>query len=319
MNRFIKIFKSGKYPQGSFTAEDLDKIVLNFKTDRKDVPLTVDHKKEGPAFGWINDLKREGDYLLASFRDVTDEMKSWVKKKMYQFRSTEIYPDEVTKRGAMLRAVTMLGAASPAVQGLGAVAEFRADDMKVLAFVSDEYNTVDMFEAEPEKKQPDLFDKKDEKPTTYDWQVKYQSYKEQDTTREEIEQLKTKIKELEDEKKTVEYKITEVECVDFLEEMVKERKLLPRDAHNRKILDLMLSLDHKQISLFQEVIMAMPRHQYTAEEESSNKHLNYHLSLGVPNGSDLKDMVTQYMETNKITDMARYGECLQKVLAMAEN
>jgi len=126
--KFHQIFRAGTYTvlvggkvqAINLTEQNIQEIVDLFDPAFLDAPITLDHVKSGPAFGWVEELKKENDILLASFKDVNPEFQEAVNKKQYKRISAEILLSQETPKGtgAYLRAVTFLGANSPAVKGL---------------------------------------------------------------------------------------------------------------------------------------------------------------------------------------------------------
>ena len=116
--KYFEIFTTGKHTSSNgvskeWTESDLDKIVNNFNEKKLSVPIVIGHPKtNSPAYGWIEDVKREGPKLLAKPKQVVEEFKEWVNKGLYKNRSISLYPD------LTLRHVGFLGATAPAVKGL---------------------------------------------------------------------------------------------------------------------------------------------------------------------------------------------------------
>ena len=69
----IEIFRAGRYPQGEFTELDLEIIANSYDPKVHEAPITLDHKDDGPAFGWIGAVRRVGDKLIAIPSLVTEE------------------------------------------------------------------------------------------------------------------------------------------------------------------------------------------------------------------------------------------------------
>lgn len=115
---WIEIFKVGTHvdAQGrtrQWTHEDLDQMVARYNEGDHEAPLVLGHPKEnGPAYGWVEALKREGDLLLAKPKQVAKKLKAWVEEGRYKKRSISLYPD------LTLRHVGFLGAFPPSVKGL---------------------------------------------------------------------------------------------------------------------------------------------------------------------------------------------------------
>ncbi|GAU08136.1 phage protease [Desulfoplanes formicivorans] len=115
------IFRAGTHTDSrgrtkTWTVEDLDKAIESYDPSKREAPLVIGHPKDNaPAYGWIDKLKRAGDVLLASFKQVPDELKKAVAAGRYKHKSVSFYPD------GRIRHVGLLGAAQPAVEGLGEV------------------------------------------------------------------------------------------------------------------------------------------------------------------------------------------------------
>lgn len=124
MKRFFEIFRAGNYPQGNITDEQVQQIAENYDPSFLEAPITFDHGWGGPAYGWIQELKAEGGRLLATFKDVTDSLKMFTATKQYKRHSVEIYND-LDGKGPYLKALSMLGASTPAVKGMEPI-EFAA-------------------------------------------------------------------------------------------------------------------------------------------------------------------------------------------------
>jgi hypothetical protein len=121
MNRWITIFKTGRHTDSSgvtrdFSTNDLDRMVQEYNPDNHEAPLVIGHPQtDSPAYGWVEALKRDGDMLLARFKQVPAEVKELVSHGRYKHRSVSLYPN------GSLRHVGLLGATPPAIKGLGAV------------------------------------------------------------------------------------------------------------------------------------------------------------------------------------------------------
>lgn len=133
-NNWIEICKAGTWTANSgesvtITREKMDEIVGAYKPAEREAPLVFGHPElNHPAFGWATALKRDGDLLLAKFKQVPDAVKKLVADGHYKKVSLALMPDRKT-----LRHVGLLGAAQPAVPGLKDVA-FAAGDAVILEF-----------------------------------------------------------------------------------------------------------------------------------------------------------------------------------------
>ncbi|GEN36126.1 hypothetical protein ADA01nite_35860 [Aneurinibacillus danicus] len=115
--KWYEIFRSGRYePQGQFTEDDLQQIADNYERDGAAAPIVIGHpKEEQHAYGWVTGVKRVGNKLLASFKDVVPEFAAAVNAGRYKKVSVRL---RNTGNGWTLRHVGFLGAAAPAVEGL---------------------------------------------------------------------------------------------------------------------------------------------------------------------------------------------------------
>jgi DNA-binding transcriptional MerR regulator len=115
------IFRTGTHTdsQGrsrTWTTTDLDKAVSSYDPATREAPLVLGHPKDnGPAFGWIEKLRRTGEVLEACFKQVPEELRKAVEAGRYKHKSVSFYKD------GSVRHVGLLGAAQPAVEGLGAI------------------------------------------------------------------------------------------------------------------------------------------------------------------------------------------------------
>jgi hypothetical protein len=124
---WCEIFKAGTHTDSrgrakSFSDADLDRIVSSYDPNSHEAPICIDHNEQagpvvgGPAYGWVESLKREGSRLFAKFRQVVPEFAEAVSRGLFKKRSISLYPD------GTLRHVAWLGAQPPAIKGL---AEFK--------------------------------------------------------------------------------------------------------------------------------------------------------------------------------------------------
>lgn len=106
-------FKSTDGKENTFSESDLDKIIEQYNPKESEAPIVVGHPvTSSPAFGWIESLKREGQKLIATAKDIVPEFKELLEKKIYKKRSVSLTPD------LKLRHVGFLGGALPSVKGL---------------------------------------------------------------------------------------------------------------------------------------------------------------------------------------------------------
>lgn len=123
MGKWCEVFKAGDHTDSAgrkrtWSTDDLDRLVSSYNPEAHEAPICIDHNEAGgpviggPAYGWVEALKREGDKVLARFKDVVPEFAEMVNKGLFKKRSISIYPD------GSLRHVAWLGAKPPAIKGL---------------------------------------------------------------------------------------------------------------------------------------------------------------------------------------------------------
>lgn len=129
----VEIFAAGTWNDQTFTMADLDEIVRNFYSFNSEgrCPLKLGHDSDGvpvpnsggqPALGWVQAVRRKGEKLLADFVGIPDVIYKTIKNGLYKYCSIELLTNakiDGQEHGLMLDAVALLGAAIPAVNGLG--------------------------------------------------------------------------------------------------------------------------------------------------------------------------------------------------------
>lgn len=133
---WVEIFRAGNYPPiGNFTRERVDRIASRYDPKVHEAPVVIGHPKyDKPARAWVRGLKREGDVLLANYRDVAEDFSGWVKTGAYKKRSAKFY--RLPNGEFYLRHVGYLGGFPPGIKGLAdpefAEAADEADESPVL-------------------------------------------------------------------------------------------------------------------------------------------------------------------------------------------
>jgi len=120
----VEIFKTGTHNGDVYTEKDLDDMVEAFGVLDYRPAIKIGHSKDtpgAPAYGWVQNVTRDGDKLRADFTDMHDSVVEAIRNKNYDRCSSEIYFN--LKRGGKdyrraLKAVALLGAEVPAVAGL---------------------------------------------------------------------------------------------------------------------------------------------------------------------------------------------------------
>jgi hypothetical protein len=137
-----EIFRTGTWNGRKFTRQDLDDIVSAASEVGFKPPLKLGHaeKSGDPAYGWVENIKRVGNRLIADFVDIPSDLAAAIKDRRFDNVSSEIFfnlrrgmEDGGTKlfRRA-LKAVAILGAETPAVSNLkplSAFTEFDAEEV----------------------------------------------------------------------------------------------------------------------------------------------------------------------------------------------
>lgn len=144
----LRIFRPGSHTTAAgqtieFTAEHLAEIVASYDPQVHQAPLVKGHpKNDDPAYGWVDGLKVGEDGMLhAEFSAVDTGVKDEVGKGRYRHVSAALFRPadrhNPTPGKWSLRHVGLLGAAPPAVSGLGRVT-FAADAGEFVEFAMGE-------------------------------------------------------------------------------------------------------------------------------------------------------------------------------------
>lgn len=127
----VEIFASGKWNGDNYTDEDLENIARSFEETKPALKpyLKIGHddnqllaQRDGlPAVGWIERVKKIGNKLFADFCNVPKKVYDLIKAGAYKRISSEIFfnikiNDKTFPKA--LKAVSLLGADTPAVQNL---------------------------------------------------------------------------------------------------------------------------------------------------------------------------------------------------------
>ena len=124
-----EVFSAGTWKGDEYTEADLDDMVKNFQDLKDEIkpPLKLGHNKSKwadglPAIGWVKELRRDGEKLLATFADMPIKVYEAIKNKRYKRVSSEItwnYKDLGGKiRKRVFTGLALLGADMPAVRNL---------------------------------------------------------------------------------------------------------------------------------------------------------------------------------------------------------
>lgn len=284
--KYFQVFKAGKYPQGEFTQKDVEEIAKNYDPSFCEAPITIDHEQTGPAYGWVDKVKTDGDILQVSFKDTPKSFQDDVNAGKYKKVSVELYKN-LEGKGHYLKAVSFLGAAIPQVKGLEPV-KFMDSESEIFEFevLEDETETFSQEEIDNLKKQVE------------DLENQIAKFKEKDKQKEQkletIKSLKDKISALTNEvstfkekaqgKEQIEQELNDIktalknkEYEDFIEKQINDGKLVP--ANKDVVLSIFKELDNVKkfgedtelVSSFKSFIESLPK-QIVFDETATNKN-----------------------------------------------
>lgn len=128
----VEILRTGTWNGWNFKESDLDLIARNFHELRTELepPVKLGHHEDQAlltnagemAAGWVKNVYREATRLFADLVNVPAKVLELLKKKAFKKRSAEVYRDyqdtEGRNRGKVLKALSFLGASTPAVKGM---------------------------------------------------------------------------------------------------------------------------------------------------------------------------------------------------------
>jgi hypothetical protein len=142
----IDILKPGTYWDASgnkvvVTAADVAELAAAYEPELQDAPAVVGHPKiNHPAYGWMRNLRVDGDVLLCDLVDVDPEFADTIKAKRYKNRSLAYFGRTSKgnpKPGKLYpKHLGWLGAKAPAVKGLKEIALSADDEAIVIELAS---------------------------------------------------------------------------------------------------------------------------------------------------------------------------------------
>lgn len=148
MNRldgWIDIARAGtwrdmQHQEITLTPARFDTMIAQFATQSDGVPVVVGHPEtDAPAYGWIAELRRQGDRLQAKLRDLMPAFRTAVEQRRFAGRSIALAGDK-------LRHLAFLGGRAPAIPGLEP-AQFAAPADCTVVFAAGDNGTVEGGEA----------------------------------------------------------------------------------------------------------------------------------------------------------------------------
>lgn len=150
--KWIEVFRTGTHKDSSgrtktWTKSDIDNVVGGYAERKNDAPAVIGHpKSNSPAYGWVRELKRDGEVLFAKIKPTAAEFVDWLRKGLYKHVSISLRSD------LSLRHVGFLGAAAPAIKGLK-VPEFAEEEFTEIEIETSEIQTKEDKEMTPTEKE----------------------------------------------------------------------------------------------------------------------------------------------------------------------
>lgn len=293
---WIEVFKTGTHTDSSgqektWTEEDLDKIASQYDPKKHEAPLVIGHPKDNsPAYGWVEELKREGSNLVAKIKPTVQEFIDWIKNGLYKKISIALYGDNT------LRHIGFLGGTPPAIKGLK-MPEFTDGDFSEYELEIVVKKEEKKIEKKTEVKKMEIdekaFKELEEKVKTLEAQSK--SYE------DAIKDKDTKIIELGNRTSETQAKLRKAEHEKIVDGLIGEGKLFP--VHKDRTL--------KNLELYyqegnQEFAEKGTRTEFEAykEELSKQEKLIEFKEIATKgkakeSGGDWEKKIDEYMEKNK--------------------
>lgn len=262
--KFYEVFKAGKYPQGNFTKKEIEQIAKNYDPKFCEAPITIDHQQSGPAYGWVDTVKADGDKLKVAFKDIPESFEKDVNDGKYKKVSVELYRN-LEGKGAYLKAVSFLGATTPQVKGLEPI-KFMESESDIFEFEDEQFS------------QSEIDDLKNQ---VAELEEQLSKFKENNKKTETIKSLKEKISALNDEvatfkekakdKESIEKELSDIKTLiknrefdEFIDKQITKGTLVP--ANKSTVLSVLQELDQVQkfgedstvISDFKSFIESLP-------------------------------------------------------------
>lgn len=238
------IMRAGTWNGIVIKNDDLDNMVAAFSEIKKDIPLKLGHdskqeilQKDGyPAAGWVRSLKRAGDKLVASFRDIPRAVKELIDNKAYNQVSAEIvwnYSDNGKKYPHFLKGVALLGADLPAVSGLDSMLALYADETQKTVSI----NFTDLIK---EEGQMDELKKLQDEAVAKDKLIAEQAA--------QIKTFTDAAEKAAEDKKAADAEARKLEIKTFIDAQKSEGRVIP--AHEAMLQSIMESLDDSRTVKF---------------------------------------------------------------------
>ena len=245
--KFFEVFRAGVYPQGTYTKKEIKQIADNYNPEFCEAPVTIDHQQVGPAYGWVENVKADGEKLKVSFKDMPEEMKKDVNAGRFKKVSVEIYKN-LEGKGCYLKAVSFLGAAAPQVKGLEPI-KFMESESDTYEFEMDSSETETFTEEDVNKLKTQINDLEKQIATFKEGNKRTETIK---SLKEKISELTTEVskfkeeaqgkEEIEKELNSIKIKIKNKEFDDFIDKQIEQGTLIP--TNKNVVLSVLQELDN---------------------------------------------------------------------------
>jgi hypothetical protein len=138
--RHVGFTDDGKRVELDVTPEYLNALARNYDVALHEAPATIGHPADDlPAYGWISDVRVNGDKLELQFADTQPEFERMVRNNLFKKRSLKLYADAAKAPGGVapnIRHCAFLGAEPPAIKNLKNMQQphFSDDEGESIAF-----------------------------------------------------------------------------------------------------------------------------------------------------------------------------------------
>lgn len=283
MSKKLLIFKAGKYPQGDYTKERLERLVEFHNSGQGvEIPFVIAHRdrwsqvrdEDEFSYGWIKKLELDGGRLFATEYEFSDDAKKLIAEKKLRYMSAEIIPFDQRTEGKdppMLVRVALLGRNTPAVSTAKLPDTFsqiiaggskdsveNKDEGQIDVFTQ----RIDFKDFENNKKEEDLF-----------------MEKEIETLKGQLSEANQKIATFEQKEKEREQNELKSDAQKFYSELRDAGKITPAQFEDFVSLDLELSpeareIQRKAVSLFESKVGNLSGKSEAKGNKSSKQDLN---------------------------------------------
>lgn len=317
----VEIFASGTWNGDKYTNDDLDDMIKAFNENKERMKpyLKLGHddnqillQKDGyPAAGWVDNLKRVGNKLVADFIDIPKKVAELIENKAYNKVSSEIYWNikiggKLYKK--MLSAVALLGANTPAVSSLNDILSlygFKPESLKVYAENQKEDN-IKLYEINFDEEK-----KMEEKNNEIKKMEEETKKMEEKIKKLELEnkELKTSQEEIKKEKNSLEEKIEMAEREKAIAALEKENLVTPS---MKPYVNELLGAEKKEYTLDEKKYSKLELLKETLKlyKAASDVNFDENSEDGQAEKEDLHEKIEKYAKENDLS----YSEAYKKVI-----